>query len=179
MNLHPLTVTPASSFARPAATEAPVTQLQGRCTSRVCYAQKSTTSGDRVYGHFSMSTAALAESLDRQLPSLEFTDAPSADQSLHRWVRDHDRSDESDDAVTPLPASWSGLEHAVEELFSEKQTRVFCTCCNRNVAPRDVRLERASRRTEGISYRYFCPEEHLLLAVQTAQVIAATERHAA
>ena len=49
------------------AEEVAVAQLRGRCAARVCYAPKSTSSGHRAYGHFSMDADALGDAVGRTL----------------------------------------------------------------------------------------------------------------
>jgi hypothetical protein len=179
MHSHPLTVTtPRTALARLSATEV-ARQLQGRCSGRVCYTQTSTPTGERVYGHFSMEAEALADALGRQIFPRELTDAPTAELTLHRWLRDHDEAEESDDPPVRLSAAWPGLEHGVEELVSNQNSRAFCTCCNRNLAPREIRLERSTRQSDGVHYRYLCPGNHLLLEIAPAQIVAAVESRAA
>jgi hypothetical protein len=182
MNSNHLT-DPASlpAFGRTAGADTAVAQLQGRCSDRVCYAQTTTLSGERTYGHFSMETDALAAALGRQIPPTESEsgDVAPLDLTLHRWLRDHDRIGETDEPATTLPSTWSGLEHLVEEVFAENHARVFCACCNRNVARHAIRLERSSRQSDGVNFRYFCHAGHLLLGLRTGQVIAAAEARAA
>lgn len=180
---HHLTVsTLARSLAGLTPAEVAVTQLQGRCTARVCYAQKTTSTGERAYGHFSMDSAVLAEAVAQNLSphAFDVESEPSADLTLHRWLNDHESAEaETDESASALPPAWPGLEHLVEELMGESQTRVFCTCCNRNIAHRDLRLERSSRHSEGVRFRYLCAEGHVLLGLRAGHVISVAEQHAA
>ena len=180
--MHPLLLTastPAHALARLSAEEVAVTQLQGRCARRVCYAPKTTPAGERAYGHFAMDADALAAALGRQLAPAEPAAAPSADLTLHRWLRDHNDTDDTDEPTTALPPAWSGLDHLVEELLSAQHARVFCTCCNRNVPPRAIRLERSLRPAAGVQFRYLCAEGHVLLGLHAAHGIAAPLQRAA
>ncbi len=160
--------------------------LQGRCSRRVSYAQTTTPTGERAYGHFSLTAADLAATVGRQLPPDTLDESfhfhPSTDLALHRWLRDHNDNDddsEADEPASVLPAAWPDAEHFVEELFSEGQARVFCACCNHNLPRRDVRLERSVRHADGVHYRYLCAAGHLLLSLRPAPGIATAERHAA
>ena len=180
--MHPLLLTvstPAHALARLSAAEVAATQLQGRCSERVCYAQTTTPAGERAYGHFSMEAEALADTVGRQLLPSDPSDEPSLDLTLHRWLLNHDHPGEPDEPATALSSAWTGLEHLVEEVFTADHARVFCTCCNRNVARPAVRLERSARHADAVSFRYFCPEGHLLLGLRTGHLIAAAESRAA
>ena len=158
--------------------------LQGRCSRRVSYAQTTTPTGERAYGHFSLTAADLAAAVGRQLPPDTLDESfhfhPSADLALHRWLRDHNDDDsDADEPASTLPAAWPGAAHFVEELFSEGQARVFCARCHHNLPHRAVRLERSVRHADGVHYRYLCAAGHLLLSLRTAPGIASAERHAA
>ena len=137
---------------------------------RVTYAQRLTPAGERAFGHFYLPVGAVIAALVER----------PADEHLQLWLRHHD-SDESDHESTPLALPPASAEAAlvVEELFGAGQARAFCSCCNRNIAARDVRLVRSTRPGEAVHYRYLCPTDHLLLAVATAQIVAVAESRAA
>jgi len=176
--LHLTVAAPAQAFNRLTAEEIAAAQLQGRCTGRIRYAQTATPAGERAYGHFAMDADALADALGRQISPQEANAAHAVELTLHRWLRDHDHSDEADEPAATLPTALRGLEPIVEELFSENEARVFCTCCNRNLARRDVRLERTSRPAGAARYRYLCAEGHLLLELPATAKLT-TEARAA
>lgn len=180
MNLHHLTATtPAGASARLSTEGIPSLPPQGRCTARVRYAQGTTPDGERVYGHFAMTANALADALGHQLATAEGDAAQSSDLTLFHWLRDHDRTDEADEPVATLPPTWRGLEPTVEELFYTNEARAFCTGCNRNLARRDVRIERSPGRAGNAHYRYLCSEEHLLLELPVAHLQPVPESRAA
>ena len=138
--------------------------------ARVTYAQRLTPAGERAFGHFSLPVDAVIAALGER---------PS-DEPLHQWLRDHDSAELDDETTaTALPNASVEAALVVEELFSAGRARAFCSCCNRNVPARDVRLVRTARHGEAVNYRYLCPADHLLLALATAQIVAVAESRAA
>ncbi len=174
--------TPASALARLAPDELALTQLQGRATARVCYAPKTTPSGERAFGHFTLDASALAEAVGRTIAPHAFDPdtAPSADLTLHRWLNDHDSADAApEEPPATLPPAWPGLAHVVETLLDSAHARIFCTCCNRNLAAPAVRRSPTPLRAAVVATRYLCPRGHLLLDTPATQILAASEAHAA
>jgi hypothetical protein len=183
--MHPHTTTattPASALAQRFPEELALTQLQGRATARVCYAPKTTPSGERAFGHFTLDATALAEAVGRTIAPHAFDpdSAPSADLTLHRWLSDHDSADAApEEPPAALPPTWPGLAPIIEALLDSAHTRIFCTCCNRNLAAPAVRRTRAPRHATSVATRYLCPRGHLLLDTPATQILAASAAHAA
>ncbi len=137
---------------------------------RVSYAQRVTPAGERAFGYFSFALDVVVAALGER----------PVDERVHSWPRDHEcREPDGENASPALPATSAEAALVVEELFNEGRARAFCTCCNRNVALREVRLVRTARHGEAVHHRYLCTADHLLLALATAPILAVAEHRAA
>ena len=139
-------------------------------TERVTFAQRTTPTGERAFGHFSMPVQTVVAALKGQ----------ATDEAMLGWLRDFASPEpDRDESHSPLPAASVEAALVVEELLGEGCARAFCLGCNRNLTPRAVRLVRTARGHDAVNYRYMCSDDHLLLAVTTAQVVAVAESRAA
>jgi hypothetical protein len=176
MNSHPLTVStlPEAPVSR-TVEDVAVAQLQGRCTSKVYYAPKATSTGQRLYGYFSMDADALGDAVGETLvPNLHGAEAePVGLLTLHRWLRDHDPVSEPDESASVLPAMWSALEPVIETLVAGHRARVFCECCNRNVGTHDLRRECSVDAVDGGPHQFFCTAGHLLASLRSSPGVGA------
>jgi hypothetical protein len=151
-------------------------RLPDRCGTRLCYAQRTAPTGERAFGHFIVETRVLAAVVREHIDAPVLADTQPADIALHRWLANPERDD---DQPTLLPAAAGDLEVTIEHLFAAGRARVFCSCCNRNVPRAQVACERPPQLTANHAARYFCPEGHLLLGVETGRLIAPAQRLAA
>ena len=142
-------------------------RLPESCTGRLCYAQRTVPTGERVYGHFIVEARVLAAAIWQQIDS-PLLDEPGPDNfALHRWLLNPERVD---DQPEMLPQNSSELDHTIGQLFAQGRARAFCVCCNRNVARHEVRHVGSRELKTRRATRYLCPEEHLLLGVDEGVV---------
>lgn len=170
------TVPAAPAFPLEIETEVASARFPERCAERLCYAQRTSPGGERTFGHFIVEARVLAEAIWQQIDAPLLDETHPADVALHRWLRNPEREDGE---PTMLPTSRREFQSTIEQLFIEGRARAFCACCNRNVARREVIVDRAGQLTPRGATRYFCADGHLLLRVDHDRARPFAERTAA